>query len=135
MYKNILVAIALDHSPESGKALNVAQLLADEGAAITALNVLEEIPVYAASYIPEDRLAGRREEADAELKAELGGVTGVKPVVITGHAGRAILAYAAEHEVDCIVISSHKPGLQDFFIGSTASRVVREAKCAVHVLR
>ncbi|MEM8580939.1 MAG: universal stress protein [Pseudomonadota bacterium] len=135
MYKNILVAIALDHSPDSGKALDVAHLLADESAEITALNVLEEIPTYAASQIPRERLVHRAEEAEAELKAELGGLSGVKPVVISGHAGRAILAYAAERGCDCIVLSSHKPGLQDFFIGSTASRVVREARCAVHVLR
>ena len=29
MYKNILVAIALDHSPDSNKALEVARLLTE----------------------------------------------------------------------------------------------------------
>ncbi|MDJ0993319.1 MAG: universal stress protein [Dinoroseobacter sp.] len=135
MYTNILVAIALDHSPTSGKALEVASALASENATITALNVMEEIPVYAANYIPQEHLANRHSEAEVELKAELGGITGVKPVVISGHAGQAILTYAQENDVDCIIIDSHRPGLQDFFIGSTASRVVRQAKCAVHVLR
>lgn len=135
MYKNILVAIALDHSPDTGRALSVAHVLADNSATITALNVLEEIPVYAAGYIPEQHLKARRDEAETELKSELGGVARVKPVVVSGHAGRTILAYAEENGIDCIIIASHRPGLQDFFLGSTATRVVRHAKCAVHILR
>lgn len=135
MYKNILVAVALDHSPESGNAFRVAQALAEDGAQITALNVLEEIPVYAAHYIPEELLTNRRSEAEAELKAELGGLANVRAAVISGHAGQAIVSFAEEHDVDCIILNSHRPGLQDFFLGSTANRVVRHAKCAVHVLR
>jgi universal stress protein F len=33
------------------------------------------------------------------------------------------------------VIASHRPGIQDYFLGSTASRVVRHANCTVHVMR
>jgi len=135
MYNNILVAIALDHSPNTNKAIEVARRLAGEGATITALNVMEEIPSYVANQIPEDLLSNRRQEAEAALKAELGGVTDVKPVVIGGHAGRTIVDYAANGDFDCVVISSHRPGLQDYFLGSTAQRVVRHAACAVHVLR
>ncbi|WP_245271088.1 universal stress protein [Hoeflea phototrophica] len=51
------------------------------------------------------------------------------------HPGSTIVEYAAAHEIDCIIIASHRPGLQDCFLGSTASRVVRHAKCAVHVIR
>ena len=52
MYKNILVAIAMDHSPDSNKAIDVARLLAEDDATITALHVIEEIPTYAAVEIP-----------------------------------------------------------------------------------
>jgi len=135
MYDNILIAIALGHSPDSGKAIEVARLLAGDGATITALNVVEEIPAYVANQIPKELLSNRRLEAEAELKADLGGVTDVKPLVIGGHAGRTIVEYAAKDGIDCIVISSHRPGLQDYFLGSTAQRVVRHASCAVHVLR
>ncbi|WP_170501927.1 universal stress protein, partial [Ruegeria atlantica] len=37
--------------------------------------------------------------------------------------------------IDCIVLASHKPGMKDFFLGSTAALVVRHARCSVHVLR
>jgi nucleotide-binding universal stress UspA family protein len=135
MYKNILVAIALDHSPDTNKAIEVARLLADDDATITALHVIEEIPTFVAIDIPDEVLKRRRPEAETELKAELGGLTDVKPVVVSGHAGRTIVEYAVESDIDCIIISSHRPGLQDYFLGSTAQRVVRHAPCAVHVLR
>ena len=135
MYKHVLVAVALDHSPHADAAFQVARLLADEGAKITALHVIEEIPAYAANQIPEDILANRKPEAETALKAELGGTTDLEPVVVYGHAGRTIVDYAARHDIDCVVIASHRPGLQDYFLGSTAQRVVRHAACAVHVLR
>ena len=55
--------------------------------------------------------------------------------IISGHAGRTIVDHAVENHVDCIVIASHRPGLEDYFLGSTAARVVRHAPCAVHVIR
>ena len=61
--------------------------------------------------------------------------TDVTPVVVDGHSARTILDYAEEHGVDCIVMASHRPDITDYFLGSTAARVVRHAACAVHVLR
>jgi len=135
MYRNILVTIALDHSHDSASTLVIARALAAEGASITALNVLEEIPAYVSQYLPEDNSKNRHSNAEAELKAALGSAAGVRPVVVSGHAGTTIVDYAKEHAIDCIVIASHRPGLQDYFLGSTASRVVRHAPCAVHVIR
>ncbi len=135
MYKNVLVAIALDHSPHADEALQVARLLADEDGRITALHVIEEIPTYVANQVSSEFLTDRKPAAEAELKSELGGVSDVSPVVVYGHPGRKIVSFAEETGADCIVIASHKPGLQDYFLGSTAHRVVRHATCAVHVLR
>ena len=135
MYENILVAVALDHSPHTNDALNAARALSKEGGQITALHVIEEIPTYVANQVPAELLSDRKPAAEAELDAELGGVSDVKPVVVYGHAGQTIVSFADENAVDCIVIASHRPGLQDYFLGSTAQRVVRHAQCAVHVLR
>ena len=55
--------------------------------------------------------------------------------MVTGHAARTILDYAEQMKADCIVIASHDPGIQDYFLGSTAARVVRHAHCSVHVVR
>ncbi|WP_137702962.1 universal stress protein [Marimonas lutisalis] len=135
MYKNILVPIASDHDPHTGKALNVARALASEGAKITSLTVVEAMPGYIQNQLPEGQSAKIMDEVETELKAELGGAKDVTPVVVEGHSARTILDYAEEHGIDCIVMASHRPGLSDYLLGSTAARVVRHAKCAVHVLR
>lgn len=135
MYKKILVPIALDHERDTAKALKFATENAEPGAEIIALNVIEEIPAYVANYIPEGYAKTLHDEFVAELQKEIAGAPNVTPVVVRGHAGRTIVDYAVEHAVDCIVIASHRPGLQDYFIGSTALRVVKHAPCAVHVVR
>lgn len=56
-------------------------------------------------------------------------------VVLTGHPGRTITDYAEKIGADCIIVGSHKPEMKDFFLGSTAARVMRYAPCSVHVLR
>jgi nucleotide-binding universal stress UspA family protein len=135
MYKHILVPVAPDHPPNSGRAIEIAQSLLDEEGRITAITVVEAIPAYVSQQIPLDIMEGNREALEAGLKAELGGVKGVSTLVVTGHAATTILDQAETLGADCIVIASHRPGLIDYFLGSTAGRVVRHAKCAVHVLR
>jgi len=135
MYKNILVPIALDHGRDSNEALKIARVLADEGAKITALHVMEEVPSYVAQYLPEGQMESNEKELKNRLTSELAGAAGVEVAVVAGHAGHTIVDYAAHNEIDCIVVASHRPGLQDYFLGSTAARVVRHAPCAVHVSR
>ena len=135
MYKNILVPVVLDHEHDAGAAMKIAHKLLDEGGKILALHVIEEIPQYAAVHLPEDYREKRYSEAMASLKAELGGVRDVTMEVVFGHAGRTIHDYAEQHDVDCIVIASHRPGFKDHFLGSTAAWVVRHSTCSVHVVR
>jgi universal stress protein F len=55
-------------------------------------------------------------------------------VLLNGHACRTITDYAAKIVADCIIAGSHRPGMKDFFLGSTAARIMRYAPCSVHVL-
>ncbi len=137
MYHNILVPIAFDEGAEAKtrSAIAIAQRLAAEGARITLLHVMEQVPGYAINYLPAEYLAQSRAAIRSELEALASGVPGGAASVIDGHAGRTILDHAHEHKVDLIVIASHRPGMQDLLLGSTASQVVRHAACAVHVLR
>ncbi len=135
MYDKILVPIAFDEDHDDSKALPVARLLANPGAQIVLFHVMDEIPPYAMSYLAEDFRSESRDAIIAELKKRTEGTENAQVVVVDGHSGRTIVDWAGDHEVDCIVISSHRPGLQDYFLGSTAARVVRHAPCAVHVLR
>lgn len=134
MYSNILVPMALDHGL-SPQTLGVAQALLTPGGRITALHVYEAPQGSVSAYLDEDAVRGAFDRARATLLAKLEGVAGVTPELIKGHTYRSIIDHAGATGVDCIVIGSHKPGLADYLLGSTAARVVRHAPCAVHVCR
>ena len=53
----------------------------------------------------------------------------------TGHPANEILEAASKFDVDLIIVASHRPGLSDYFLGSTAARIVRHAQCPVLVDR
>ena len=136
MYTNILVPVVFDHGEKSTNSLKVAGELLSDGGKITLLHVMEEVPSYATTYLPEG--LGEQHVADAKqgLRDIASGIEApCEAVVVHGHAYTTILEYSKKHGVDCIVIASHKPGFEDYFLGSTAARVVRHAKCGVHVLR
>lgn len=135
MYQKILVPIAFEQGRDTKKALEIAHALAAEGAQIIGLHVVEEIPSYVAQYLPEGQLNENLHEIETALKDKIGGATDVQIKVIQGHAGHSIVEYAAQEKVECIVVASHRPGFQDYFLGSTAARVVRHAPCSVHVVR
>lgn len=135
MYKHVLVPISFDEDRDAAGAMKVAKLLADQDGEITLLHVMEQIPSYAISYMPQNYLVESRQAIQAELSDMAARLPNAQGLVIDGHSGRTILDWAGENDVDCIVIASHRPGMQDLLLGSTAHQVVRHAECAVHVVR
>lgn len=135
MYKNILVPVSFEADRNAKAALQIARKLCAEGGKISLLHVMEHLPQYATEYLPPDHLEKARSDISGGLSALSEGMDDAEVVVVEGHSARTILDYADEVGADCIVIASHRPGMQDFFLGSTAARVVRHAKCAVHVVR
>ncbi|MEZ5676423.1 Nucleotide-binding universal stress protein, UspA family [Thalassovita litoralis] len=135
MYNKILVPVSFDSDRNSAGAIQIAQALSADGAQITLMHVMEHIPGYAISYMPTDYLAESRGAIEQELANMGRDLPNAQAVVIEGHSGRTIVDWAEENGVECIVIASHRPGMQDLLLGSTAAQVVRHAKCAVHVLR
>ncbi|SLN34995.1 Universal stress protein F [Pseudoruegeria aquimaris] len=135
MYKHILVPIAPDHPDSANASIAIAKRLLEEGGLITLLTVMEPVPSYVAQYIPASQQEKNRAAVLADLEKDVAALENAEAKIAIGHPAREIEDYAENHDVDCIVIASHRPGLQDYFLGSTAARVVRHAKCAVHVLR
>jgi len=135
MYSNILVPVSFDDDRDAAGAVEIARAIAAEGAEITLSHVMERVPAYAMSYITEEHRADSRRAVQAELDAMAADILGGKGMVVEGHSGRTILDWAEQKGIDCIVIASHRPGMQDLFLGSTATQVVRHAPCAVHVIR
>lgn len=134
MYRNILVPMALDHGI-GHTAVDVARALLSDGGTITALHVYEAPQGSVTAYLEEGVVQAAYDTVKAKLEARVGDMPDVKAITVKGHSGRTIIDVAAEMKADCIVIGSHKPGLMDYLLGSTAARVVRHAPCAVHVLR
>lgn len=135
MYKNILVPISFDEDRDAAGAMEVARTLVNDDGHITLIHVMERIPGYAISYIPEDYLEESHKAIATELADMAASLPNATGQLIDGHSGRSILDFAEAHDVDCIVIAGHRPGMQDLFLGSTAAQVVRHAGCAVHVVR
>ena len=135
MYKKILIPIAPDHTDAIPESIAAARVLATEGAAIHVLTVLEVIPDYVATEIPYEVYERSCAEMRTTLETAFKDMPEVEIHTEIGNASPKIADVAKEGEYDLIVIRSHKPGLQDWFLGSTAGRVLRHAPCAVHVLR
>ena len=99
------------------------------------LHFIEHAPSYAISYVPQELQHELREVIRHELDKLAKRLPGPESHVVEGYSGRTILEYANTNRIDLIIIESHRPGLEDYFLGSTASHVVRHAACAVHVVR
>ncbi|NNK78730.1 MAG: universal stress protein [Litoreibacter sp.] len=134
MYKKILVPLALDHGI-APQTLGVAKALLLPGGEIVALHVYEAPQGSVSVYLDEEAVKAGFDAACTRLSEKVAGLDGVTGLVLKGHTARTIIDYAADNDVDCIVIGSHKPDLRDYLLGSTAGRVVRHAPCAVHVQR
>ncbi len=134
MYQKILVAMALDHDI-SQKTLKAAKILCADGGEITALHVHDAFQGSVIPYVDEEIINAGFEKSESLLKEKLAGVEGVTSKILKGHTARTIIDFAESNGIDCIVMGSHKPGLIDYFLGSTAAWVVRHAKCSVHVHR
>ncbi len=135
MYKNILVPVVFDERHDTQASFLAARALADDEATFTVIHVMEAIPAYAETQIPAEILASTRQEVVRNLEQAAKALPGAKAELVSGQAGRAIVDYADNNDIDCIIVASHRPGFENFFLGSTADRVVRHASCAVHVIR
>jgi len=136
MYKSILVPIDLAHQEVGQAMIKRAVALSDDKAEITLLHVIGDIPAYAQSYLPEGQLQENLEETRKVLKGMVD-AAGIKADVVVryGSPSPVILDEADERGSDLIIIASHHPGIKDYLMGSTASRVVRHADCSVLINR
>lgn len=136
MYRHILVAVAPDHTNPIEQSLAVAERLLLKDGSVTFLTVVEDIPSFAEAYIPEGTLEANEQQARKRVNSLAETVNfPCRAALMHGRAAPVILTYADDNDVDCIIVASHQPGLEDYFIGSTAARVVRHAACSVHVVR
>jgi nucleotide-binding universal stress UspA family protein len=139
-FKTILVAT--DFSDASTLALEYAQVLAQRfGAGLRVLHVVETpVPLGAELYVPDVTSVAERavDEAQQQLATTMAQITGDDVIgqVLVGNAPKKIVEYAADHDIDLIVMGTHgRTALAHLLIGSVAERVVRTASCPVLTVR
>ena len=140
MFRSILVPIDLADTDLAKPAIETAATLSQTwSGAIRLLNVLPMTPVMLAEYVPPDFETQQKtasEEALAIIAQECALEPGqVTSVVRQGGIYHEILEEASHMKADLIVMTSHRPAMRTYFLGSNAGHVVRYAKCSVLVVR
>lgn len=141
MFTSIVVGI--DGSPPSLTAAHAAMnLAARDGCQLHLVSVIEEIPRYVAV-----REEASREETEAlayfgayherlARDANRQGVIATTSQLLSGHEVQQLLAYADEVRADLLVIGhAGHSGVWGPALGSTASQLLRRARCSTLVVR
>jgi nucleotide-binding universal stress UspA family protein len=140
MFTQILVPVDLADADLAKSAIETAVSLARaSGGSVRLLNVLAMTPVMLAEYVPPDFDAQQRQSAEEAL-AIIAKEAGLEPSRITtmvrqGGVYHEVLEEAKAIDADLIVMSSHRPAMKTYFLGSNAGHVVRYARCSVLVVR
>ncbi|MFC7079015.1 universal stress protein [Halorussus caseinilyticus] len=135
MYDSILVPI--DGSEQSSRALEHAVGHADTyDAAVHLVFVVDvaSVPAEVDAAPVEEKLDryGESVTDGAAERVEDAGVSRVETSVVPGVPHRAILDYAAAHDVDLVVMGTHgRTGIDRYLLGSVTEKVVRLSEAPV----
>ena len=140
MFKSILVPIDLADTDLARPAIATAATLSQAmHGSVRLLNVLPMTPVMLAEYVPPDFDTQQRQSAEEALAivARESGIESRRISIMVRQGGiyHEVLEEAADIGADLIVMTSHRPSMQSYFLGSNAGHVVRYAKCSVLVVR
>lgn len=131
-----MIPIDTAHLKEGNNIIKLARAQGDKDTRFVLINVVEDIPGWVTAQLPSNVIDKSKQYAHDQLKTLAKGIKNKVDIdVRIGSAYRSILEAAEDMEVDLIIIASHKPGVQDYFLGSTAAKVVRHARCSVLVVR
>ncbi len=108
---------SFDAARDVEQLISVASALVHSNGSVTLLHGVEHLPQYTRDLLPENHFDIAKAAGNDKLTPLKGDKPETKTDIVKGHAGRGILDFAAAHESDCIVIASHRPGLQDYLLG------------------
>ena len=136
MYKSVLIPVDLANVARINSLVDHASVYSGSNSKIILLNVVEEIPGWAAVELPRGIIDKSVQSSLEKLKALAASASiEVEVEVRVGHPYKTILEVAEEKSAELIIVASHQPELQNYFLGSTAAKVVRHATCSVLVVR
>ena len=142
-FEKILTAI--DFSESSDFAFEYALTLARQfQAELTVMHVINEPVDLRGFYVPHisfEKLEKEIEEGAETMmqkfcRAKVRDFADYDTLIVAGIPYEEILRIANDHEVSLIVLGTQgRKGIDHFLFGSTAERVVRNAKCPVMTIR
>lgn len=141
MYKNVLLAIDMDSERSWSHAVPVAvETCRHHGATLHLMTVIPDFGMsIVGSFFPEgyehQALEKARDHLHTFAKEHIPDEVTVECHVGHGRPYEQILAAAQKLPADLIIMGAHQPGAEDYLLGSTASKVVRFAKCSVLIAR
>ncbi len=142
MFKNVLLAVDLNHDASWKRALPAA--LANCKAFGSRLHVVMVMPDFGmpivASAFPEGFAKKLHDETERHLKEFVDKrvtpeIKAEHHVLGGGTVYELILEYAKKHSIDLIVMAAHRPDLKTFLLGPNAERVARHTTASVLVVR
>jgi nucleotide-binding universal stress UspA family protein len=125
----------VDASPQSAEAARQAIALADEGARLHAVAVLDpRLATHAGFHAPEVANDLRQDATAAlqRIREELA----LEPILIRGNDVAGLLAAATNFEADLLAVASHGTFRSAGIVfGSVATAMIHHAPCCVLVAR
>src|SRR5258708_13230761 len=136
MFKSMLGPIDLADTDLGKPGIATAATLSGTwSGSVRLLNVLPMTPVMLAEYVPADFDVQQRASSEEALTivARESGIEAARISSVVRHDGiyHEILEEAASIKADLIVMTSHRPAMRTYFLGSNAGHVVRYGKCSV----
>jgi nucleotide-binding universal stress UspA family protein len=140
------IVVASDFSKASRKAFATAVAWAKRnGAALTIVHVTTPfLPFMPDQYVSPDTLKRLDEQSHRWIKQRLSKLidtakrAGVRATGVTadGNAAEQVVRIARAKHADLLVVGTHgRTGLEKFFVGSVAARIVATAPCPVVTVR
>jgi len=141
MYKDILLPIDLAEASSWEKTLPTAISMCKTFD--SKLHVMSVVPDFGSSLVGSFFPKGFEEKALQETKKHLKQFVtdhvpddiDVQRVIANGTVYDEILRVCDDINIDLIIMSAHRPNLEDYLLGPNSARVVRHAKCSVFVVR
>ena len=140
------ILVPTDFSKSSRNALTYGAAFAVRfGAELHLLHVVQDLALFIPEAVlvapppapPVEQFAAAARTALERVITDLQrpGLA-IRPEVVEGTPYEEIVRFARERAIDVVVIGTHgRKGLARLLLGSVAERVVREAPCAVVVVR
>lgn len=143
MTNSVLCAVDVSNDEDDIKTIQMAARLAAMDNA--QLDVIAVVPDYGMSQVGSFFSKDHHTSLIAESKDRLNKLVikaldasqnkQVRHVVGTGRVYEEVLKLADKSSASLIVVGAHKSDFADYLLGPNAARIVRHAKCSVHVVR